>query len=81
MGLFKTQLKKPVKIVNQVVNDRKTYIIVLAALALGILDGAGYIEIPSWVLQVLPLLGLGTIRHAISKGKKASEEAIKKASK
>jgi hypothetical protein len=79
--MFKSKLKKPVEKVNDLVNDRKTYIVILAALLIGVADGAGYIELPGWVIQIMPLLGLGTIRHAISKGKKAAEEAIEKANK
>jgi hypothetical protein len=81
MGLFRTELKKPVEAVNSIVNDRKTYILVIVCLAVGIADGAGYIEIPEWFLWVLGPLGFGTIRHAIGKGQKAAKDAIEKAGK
>jgi len=69
--------KKP----NALVNNRKTYIIVAIAVGLGVLDGLGIITIPPTVLAILPMLGLGTLRHAIQKAEAATKDAVAAAEK
>lgn len=45
-------------------NGKKTYAVILVSMGLGIAQHYG-IPIPWWVDWALPLLGLGTLRHAV----------------
>ena len=76
MGLYKTQLKKPVDMFNKVVDDRKTYLLIIVGIVLGVLEAMGWITIPDRVDTLLLLVGAGTLRHSISKSKKLTKELI-----
>ena len=78
MGIF-GPTKSSVKAVVNIVDNKKTYLIVFLALALGAIDGLGIFNIPDWMFEILPFLGLGTLRHAIKKAKEAAQDAAKAA--
>jgi len=57
------------------IDNKKTYALVIFGLiGLGFAEGLGLFHMPDWVMPVLGLLGMGTIRHAISKGQKLAEQ-------
>ncbi|HUS88042.1 MAG TPA: hypothetical protein VMW91_01520 [Desulfosporosinus sp.] len=64
-----------------VLNDRKTYVIVGVAILLGVLEGLGIFTAPKGLYEILPFVGLATLRHAIQKAKAATEDAMKGAQK
>jgi len=67
---------KQVKRVTTLVDNKKTYIVVVVALALGAVDALHIFNIPDWMFEILPIFGLGALRHAIKKSKEATEQAM-----
>lgn len=45
-------------------NGRKTYMVVVVGIALGVADHFGW-HVPGWADWALTFLGLGTLRHAV----------------
>lgn len=75
MGIFGPS-KKSADVVAGLVDNKKTYLVVAAALLLGAADALGIFNVPDWAFELLPFLGLGTLRHAIKKAKAATEDAM-----
>lgn len=46
---------------------KKTYIIAIAIVVLGILQGYGIFAVPEWVWPIIGGLGLGTLRAGVNK--------------
>jgi hypothetical protein len=69
--------KKTAATVAATTNGNKTYLVVIVAMICGTLEGLGLLDMPDWVLGLLPLLGLGALRHAVAKATDAAAEAKK----
>lgn len=54
------------KSILNLIENKKSYIIAFLTALLGLLQAFG-IVIPEWLLYILAGLGIGTLRHAVSK--------------
>ncbi|HDZ15301.1 hypothetical protein LCGC14_0434270 [marine sediment metagenome] len=63
------------KKVIEALKGRKTYIVVIAVIALGALQGLGIFTMPEFAWPIIAALGLGAVRAGVDKVAKTVKES------